>query len=82
MLFFRLFFQSEKKISGGTKRKSSQTVGSRFSPKSTQAEALNQGLMLEETGMTWVRDASAHCAPLIVRENPISERFIMLNLQR
>lgn len=77
MLFFRLFFQSEKYISGGTKRKSS-----RFSPKSTQAEALNQGLMSEETGMTWVRDASAHCAPLIVRENPISERFIMLNLQR
>lgn len=57
-----LFFQSEEQTPGGMKPKSRQVVGSRFSAalKSTQAEALNQGLLSEGAGMTCVCDVSVH----------------------
>lgn len=49
-----LFFQSEEQTPGGMKPKSSQVVGSCLSAalESTQAKALNQGLLSGGTGMS------------------------------
>lgn len=49
-----LFFQSEEQTPGGMKPKNSKVVGSCLSAvlKSTQAEALNQGLPSGGTGLS------------------------------